>query len=69
MTDLPGMITGLVSPDNGTRNRSKFFFLSLGYDTMCDTLPDRPYERLAEAEAALEGGVQKAIALVGARRA
>ncbi len=42
-------IANLISPDNEKRNRSKFFFLSLGYDTMCDTLPGRPYEKLAAA--------------------
>lgn len=52
MNNLATLITNLVSSDDEKRNRSKFFFLSLGYDTMCDTLPDRPYERLAEAVAA-----------------
>lgn len=52
MENLQTLIVNLVSPDNEKRNRSKFFFLSLGYDTMCDTLPDRPYEKLAAAVAA-----------------
>ncbi|MFZ5628904.1 MAG: class I SAM-dependent methyltransferase [Spirochaetota bacterium] len=48
MANLPDMISGLVSPDNEIRNRSKFFFLSLGYDTMCEYLPGKPYEKFAE---------------------
>ncbi|MBL8033059.1 MAG: class I SAM-dependent methyltransferase [Leptospiraceae bacterium] len=52
MENLQTLIANLVSPDNEKRNRSKFFFLSLGYDTMCDTLPDKPYEKLSQTIAA-----------------
>ncbi len=48
MASVTSMIAGLLSPDNETRNRSKFFFLSLGYDTMCEYLPGKPYEKFAE---------------------
>lgn len=47
MENLQSMIAGLVSPDNEIRNRSKFFFLSLGYDTMCEYLPGKPYDKFS----------------------
>ncbi|MEM7184462.1 MAG: class I SAM-dependent methyltransferase [Spirochaetota bacterium] len=48
MQDLRDMILNLVSPDDEKRNRSKFFFLSLFYDTISKSLPGNPYENFAE---------------------
>lgn len=48
MKDLQQMIANLASPDYEKRNRSKFFFLSVGYDTMCWAIPGKPYDNFAE---------------------
>lgn len=48
MDNWQNMVRDLFSQKDEKRNRAKFFFLSIGYDTMCDLIPGRPYEKFAE---------------------